>query len=209
MNGTTHVYERGPWQFCHVRRLAFPLNISFYLMQHTPLWRAKFWILRIKKTRTKIGTLRISHTSLKLLRDIPSGSFTESDLRKIGAIMYRSNRSFNMPPPGNPPGLWLFWKLLFKIPPTRAKMSLKCPTQGPFGWSNAPTQGTFQRHKNDRRTAETPSVVEQNLYEYNKNWETLLAYLLRTKVRAKRRTLLLQGHWMLSVSSSCNLQSVL
>ena len=25
------------------------------------LWRSKFWILRIKKTRTKIGTLRISH----------------------------------------------------------------------------------------------------------------------------------------------------
>ena len=71
---------------CHVRRLAFPLNISFYLMQHTPLCRFKFRILRIKKTRTKIGTLRISHTSLKLDRDIPSGSFTESDLRKIGAI---------------------------------------------------------------------------------------------------------------------------
>ena len=54
-------------------------------MQHTPLWRSKFRI-RIKKTRTKIGTLRISHTSSKLHRDIPSGSFTESDLRKIGAI---------------------------------------------------------------------------------------------------------------------------
>ena len=82
----THVHKRGTWQLCHVRRLAFPLNISFYLMQHTPLWRSKFRILRIKKTRTKIGTLRISHTSLKLHRDIPSGSFTESDLRKIRAI---------------------------------------------------------------------------------------------------------------------------
>ena len=86
MNGTTHVHERGTWQLCHVRRLAFPLNISFYLMQHTPLWRSKFQILRIKKTRTKIGTLRISHTSSKLHQDIPSGSFTKSDLRKIGAI---------------------------------------------------------------------------------------------------------------------------
>ena len=80
------VHERGTRQLCHVRRLAFPLHISFYLMQHTPLWRSKFRILRIKKTRTKIGTLRISHTSSKLHRDIPSGSFTESDLRKIGAI---------------------------------------------------------------------------------------------------------------------------
>ena len=73
-------------QLCHVRKLAFPLNISFYLMQHTPLWRSKFRILRIKKTRTKIGTLRISHTSSKLHRDIPSGSFTKTDLKKIGAI---------------------------------------------------------------------------------------------------------------------------
>ena len=59
------VHERGTWQLCHVRRLAFPLNISCYLMQHTPLWRSKFGILRIKKTRTKIETLRISHTSSK------------------------------------------------------------------------------------------------------------------------------------------------
>ena len=34
------------------------------------------------------------------------------------------------PPPGNPPGIWLFGKLLFKFPPTRAKMPLKCPTLG-------------------------------------------------------------------------------
>ena len=89
------------------------------------------------------------------------------------------------PPMGNPPGIWLFRKLLFKFPPTGAKIPFKCPTLGPFRWSNAPTPGTFHRHKNDRRTAETPSVVEQNLYKYNKNWETLLAYLLRTKVSCK------------------------
>ena len=62
-------HERGTWQLCHVRRLAFPLNISFYL-----IWRSKFRVLWIKKTRRKIGTLRISHTSSRL------------DLRKIGAI---------------------------------------------------------------------------------------------------------------------------
>ena len=33
-----------------------------------------------------MGTLRISHTSSKLHRDIPSGSFKKTDLRKIGAI---------------------------------------------------------------------------------------------------------------------------
>ena len=74
------------WQLCHVRRLAFPLNISLYLMQHTPLWRSKFWILRIKKTRTNIGTLRISPASSTLHRNVPPGSFTKTGLRKIRAI---------------------------------------------------------------------------------------------------------------------------
>ena len=76
----------GTGQLCHVRKLAFYFIISFYLMQHTPLWRSKFRILRIKKTRTKIGTLRISHTSSKLHRNIRSGSLTKTNLRIIGAI---------------------------------------------------------------------------------------------------------------------------
>ena len=101
--------------------------------------------------------------------------------------MYRSNRGFNIPPPGQPPpGIWLFWKLLFKFPPISwPKCSFNAPHYGPFRWSNVPTPGTFQRHKTDRRTAETPSVVEKNLYKYNKNWETLLAYSLRRKVSCK------------------------
>ena len=114
----TQVHERGTWQLCHVRRLAFPLNISFYLMQHTPLWRSKFRILRIKKTRTKIGTLRISHTSLKLLRDIPSGSFTESDLRKIGAItdkVWWLSRAYKCSPGRGFRGLLLFVLYLAKL----------------------------------------------------------------------------------------------
>ena len=58
----------GTGQLCHVRRLAFYFIISLYLVQHKPLWRSKFRILRIKKTRTKIGSLRILHTSSKLHR---------------------------------------------------------------------------------------------------------------------------------------------
>ena len=78
--------SEGRDRLCHVTRLAFYLNISFYLMQYTPLWRSKFRTLRITKTRTKIGTLRISHTSSKLHRDIRSGSFTKTNLWKIGSI---------------------------------------------------------------------------------------------------------------------------
>ena len=47
------------------------------------------------------------------------------------ALMYQSTRSFSIPPPPpNPPGIWLFSKLLFKFPPTWAKMPFKCPTLG-------------------------------------------------------------------------------
>ena len=48
-----------------------------------------------------------------------------------------------------------------------------------------PTLGTFERQKNDRRMVEMSSVVKQNLYKYNKNWETLLVYLLWTKASFK------------------------
>ena len=58
-------------------------------MQHTPLWRSKFRILGIKKTRTKIGTLRISHTSSKLHRDIPPGASQRPTWGKWGILLTR------------------------------------------------------------------------------------------------------------------------
>ena len=41
-------------------------------------------------------------------------------------VMYLSNRSFVIPP-GNPPGIWVLGKLLFKFPPPRAEKLFKCP----------------------------------------------------------------------------------
>ena len=101
---------------------------------------------------------------------------------KTGALCIGQIETSTCPPPGNLPGIWLFWKLLFKFPPTRAKMPFKCPTLGSIQVIKCPHP---EEYKNDWRMAETPSVVEQNLYKYNKNWETLLAYLLRTKVSCK------------------------
>ena len=52
------------------------------------------------------------------------------------------------PPPGKPPGIWLFWKLLFKFPPTRAKMPFKCPTLGSVQVIKCPHPGDIsQAHK--------------------------------------------------------------
>ena len=47
-------------------------------------------------------------------------------------------------PPGQPPGHLTFLKIIVQIPP-------------------------YLGQKNDRSMAETPSVVKQNLYKYNKN----------------------------------------
>ena len=84
----------------------------------------------------------------------------------------RSNRSFNMPPPPpwQLPGHLTFFKIIVQIPPYPGQNAVQMPhTWVHSGDQMPPTPGTFHRHQNDRRTAETPSVVEQNLYEYNKN----------------------------------------
>ena len=49
------------------------------------------------------------------------------------------------PPPGNPPGIWLFWKLLFKFPPTRAKIPFKCPTLGSIQVIKCPHRGDISQ----------------------------------------------------------------
>ena len=94
--------------------------------------------------------------------------------------MYRSNRSFNIPP-GNPPGIWLFWKFVFKFPPPQAKIPFKCPTQGSIRVIKCAHPGDIsQAHElqNDEKNAyscRTKSLSIQQIIriQYNKNWETL------------------------------------
>ena len=42
-------------------------------------------------------------------------------------VSVKSKLQHPPPRPGNPPGIWLFWKLLLKFPPTRAKMPFSGP----------------------------------------------------------------------------------
>ena len=87
----------------------------------------------------------------------------------LGPFTYRSNRSFNMPPPGQPPEHLTFLKIIVQIPPYPGQNAVQMPhTMVHSGDQNAPTTETFHWHKTDTGTAETPSVVEQNLYKYNK-----------------------------------------
>ena len=82
------------------------------------------------------------------------------------------------------------------------KCHSNAPHKGPFRLSNAPTPGTFHRHINDRRMAETPSVVEENHYKYSKQFVFNITktekHCQHTYYKqnscAKRRKSLLQGH---------------
>ena len=44
-------------------------------------------------------------------------------------------------PPGNPPGIWIFGKLLFKFSPPEAEKLFKCPIIGPFQVIKCPHPG--------------------------------------------------------------------
>ena len=67
-------------------------------------------------------------------------------------------------PPREPPGHLTFLKIIVQIPPYPGQNAVQMPhTRVHSGDQIPPPPGTFHGHKNDRRTAETPSVVEQNL----------------------------------------------
>ena len=82
--------------------------------------------------------------------------------------MYRSNRSLNMPPRATPREFDFFENFCSNFPPYPGQNAVQMPHTRVHSGMPPPPE-TFHRHKNDRRIAETPSVVEKNLYEYNKN----------------------------------------
>ena len=60
------------------------------------------------------------------------------------SLMYRSNRSFNMPPPGQPPGHLTFLKIIVQISPYPDQNALQMPhTRVHSGDQMAPPRGHF------------------------------------------------------------------
>ena len=53
-------------------------------------------------------------------------------------------------------------KIIVQIPPYLGQNAVQMPQ------IRIPSGDSFPRHVNDKRTAETPSIVEQNLYKYRK-----------------------------------------
>ena len=71
-----------------------------------------------------------------------------------------------MPPPGQPPGHLTFLKIIVQIPPYPGQNAVQMPHIWVHsGYQMPPPRGHFTGTK----MTEKPSVVEQNLYKYNKN----------------------------------------
>ena len=63
-----------------------------------------------------------------------------------------------------------FFEIIVQIPLYPGQNAVQMPhTRVHSGDQMPPPRGHFTGTKTDRRKAETPSVVEQNLYKYNKN----------------------------------------
>ena len=82
-------------------------------------------------------------------------------------MFYASVKSkLQHPPPGQPPGNLTFLKIVVQIPPYPGQNAVQMPhTRVHSGDQMPPPRGHFTGTK----MTETPSVVEQNLYKYNKN----------------------------------------
>ena len=92
----------GTGQLCHVRRLAFYFIISFYLMQHKPLWRSKFSDTEDKKDTDKNRNFENFAYKFKASPEHPIREpLTKTNLRKIGAIsdkVWRLTRAYKCSP---------------------------------------------------------------------------------------------------------------
>ena len=120
----------------------------------------------------------------------PCSVFVRAPLLARALQMYRSNRSFNiLPPPPPHQGIWLFWKFIVQILPYPSQNAFQSHIRVRSGDQICPLSGDIsQAHEwqKDGKHAficRTKSLYIQQIIriQYNKNWEALLAYLLRAK----------------------------
>ena len=131
--------------------------------------------------------------------------------------MYRSNRNFNTPLPRATPGHLTFLKTVVQIPPYPGQNAVQMPHTRVIKYSR-PGDISIHRHINDRRTEETPSVVEQRLYNTANNSHSIYQKLRSTlSVFTTNKSLVQSGgnrfYKVTECSAflrvSCNIESVL
>ena len=120
--------------------------------------------------------------------------------------MYRSNRSFNNPP-GQPPGHLTFSKIIVQIPSYPGQNAVQMPhTRVHSGDQMPPPRGPFTgtwitegRQKRLQLSNKIFTNTANN--SHSKTEKHCYRIYYERKSRAKRRKSLVQGHWMLSLSS--------
>ena len=101
-------------------------------------------------------------------------------------VSVKSKLQHAPPPPSNPPGIWLFWKLLFKFSATRTKMPFKFPTLGSIQVIKWPHRGDIsqaQKWQKDggnrcyKVTECSAFLCHATSKAFYKNWSHLLKLL--------------------------------
>ena len=112
--------------------------IVFYLRR-----RFSHLVLRIKHLASALASERKLNLSLSPCDSVwPGLARTCVDLLSLYVPV---KSKLKHPSPGNPPGIWIFEKFLFKIPPPEAEKLFKFPIIGPFQVIKCPhPRKTFQ-----------------------------------------------------------------
>ena len=71
--------------------------------------------------------------------------FSDPCLHYKDVLMRRSIRKFNIPPPGNPPGIWTFEDWLVQIPSRRGKKPVQMPHQLVLNYLSSKTDFVFNQ----------------------------------------------------------------
>ena len=129
---------------------------KFWLNGSRPAWHTEWLLYHVRYTNSKrspmSNALRIYNTSIRI----------------YNVLVNQIKASTPPPPLRATPGDLTFLKIIVQIPSYQGLNAVQMPPLGSIQVIKCPHPGTFHRHINDRKTAETPSVVEQNLCKYSK-----------------------------------------
>ena len=148
--------------------------------------------------------------------------------RVVYVVLYVSVKSkLQHAPPGNPPGIWLFWKLLFKFPPTRAKMPFKCPTLGSIQVIKCPHPGDISqaqkwqknggnafscRTKSEKKLRNTVSVFKTTKVSCKaaeiaatRSLNAQLFFVIQHTKRSIKKDSTCWDYYIMTISLTCNI----
>ena len=110
-------------------------------------------------------------------------------------LMRRSIRKFNIPPPGNPPGIWTFEDWLVQIPSPRGKKAVQMPHQFVLNYLSSKTNFVFNQTLKRLSEREMLNVkLLLNPLNPAKTEKNSRAYYVRTRDKSRSNSPPLEGN---------------